>query len=45
MKQYGITHKVSTPFHQQTNGQLDVSDWEIKKILETTVSPDQKDGL
>ena len=43
MKQYGITHKVSTPYHPQISGQVEVSNREIKRILETTVSPNRKD--
>ena len=43
MKRYGITHKVSTPYHPQTSGQAEVSNREIKHILEKTVNPDRKD--
>ncbi|XP_062096547.1 uncharacterized protein LOC133802284, partial [Humulus lupulus] len=38
MKQYGITHKVSTPYHPQTSGQVEVSNREVKHILEKTVN-------
>ena len=43
MKKYGITHKVATPYHLQTSGQVEVSNREIKHILEKTVRPDRKD--
>ncbi|XP_026458544.1 uncharacterized protein LOC113359066 [Papaver somniferum] len=39
----GITHKVATPYHPQTSGQVEVSDREIKHILEKTVNPTRKD--
>ena len=29
MKKYGITHKVATPYHPQTSGQVEVSNREI----------------
>ncbi|CAN6711704.1 unnamed protein product [Malus baccata var. baccata] len=38
-----VTHKVSTPYHPQTNGQAEVSNREIKQILEKTVGPTRKD--
>ncbi|CAN6716334.1 unnamed protein product [Malus baccata var. baccata] len=38
-----VTHKVSTPYDPQTNGQAEVSNREIKQILEKTVGPTRKD--
>ena len=29
-KKYGVTHKVATPYHPQTSGQVEVSNREIK---------------
>ncbi|KAL5559991.1 hypothetical protein UlMin_036202 [Ulmus minor] len=42
MKKYGITHKFSTPYHPQTSGQVEISNREIKHILEKTVNPTRK---
>ncbi|CAL8996903.1 unnamed protein product [Prunus brigantina] len=43
LKKYNVTHKVSTPYHPQTSGQAEVSNREIKQILEKTVGPTRKD--
>ncbi|XP_052297041.1 uncharacterized protein LOC127902243 [Citrus sinensis] len=43
MKKYGITHKIATPYHPQTNGQVELANREIKQILEKTVNPNRKD--
>ncbi|XP_042479737.1 uncharacterized protein LOC122060691, partial [Macadamia integrifolia] len=43
MKRYGVTHKLSTPYHPQTSGQVEVSNRQIKQILEKTVNPNCKD--
>ncbi|CAN6552448.1 unnamed protein product [Malus baccata var. baccata] len=43
LKKYNVTHKVSTPYHPQTNGLAEVSNREIKQILEKTVGPTRKD--
>jgi hypothetical protein len=42
MKKYYITHKVATPYHPQTSGQVGVSNREIKRILEKTVNQSRK---
>ncbi|XP_062006012.1 uncharacterized protein LOC133723212 [Rosa rugosa] len=42
-KKYNVTHRVSTPYHPQTSGQAEVSNRQIKKILEKTVSTNRKD--
>ncbi|KAH9658411.1 Endonuclease [Citrus sinensis] len=43
LTKYSITHKVVTPYHPQTSGQVEISNREIKHILEKTVRPDRKD--
>jgi len=43
LKKYGITHKVGTPYHPQTSGQVEISNREIKSILEKTVNTNRKD--
>jgi hypothetical protein len=43
MKKYGITHKVATPYHPQTSGQVELANREIKQILDKTVNPNRKD--
>ncbi|CAN6712740.1 unnamed protein product [Malus baccata var. baccata] len=43
LKKYNVTHRVSTPYHPQTSGQAEVSNREIKQILEKTVGPTRKD--
>ncbi|XP_027181630.1 uncharacterized protein LOC113780007 [Coffea eugenioides] len=42
-RKYGVLHRVSTSYHSQTNGQAEVSNREIKSILEKMVRPDRKD--
>ncbi|KAM1985454.1 hypothetical protein ACFX16_013622 [Malus domestica] len=42
-KKYNVKHRVSTPYYPQTSGQAEVSNREIKQILEKTVGPNQKD--
>ncbi|KAL0284827.1 UNVERIFIED_CONTAM: Transposon Ty3-I Gag-Pol polyprotein [Sesamum angustifolium] len=43
LKKYNVTHRVSTAYHPQTNGQAEISNREIKSILEKTVNPNRKD--
>ncbi|XP_070048961.1 uncharacterized protein [Nicotiana tomentosiformis] len=38
-----FSHKVSTSYHPQTSGQVEVSNREVKQILEKTVSENRKD--
>ncbi|CAN6695189.1 unnamed protein product [Malus baccata var. baccata] len=43
LKKYNVTNRVSTPYHPQTSRQAEVSNREIKQILEKTVGPTRKD--
>ncbi|XP_016168601.1 uncharacterized protein LOC107611159 [Arachis ipaensis] len=43
MKKYGIIHKVAMAYHPQMNGQAEVSNREIKRILEKIVKPHRRD--
>ena len=43
MSRYGIKHIMSLAYHPQTNGQAEISNREIKWILEKTVSSSSKD--
>ncbi|GJZ06714.1 reverse transcriptase domain-containing protein, partial [Tanacetum coccineum] len=37
MSKYGFTHRISTPYHPQTSGQVEVTNRGLKRILERTV--------
>ncbi|CAA7035241.1 unnamed protein product [Microthlaspi erraticum] len=43
LKMYGVKHKVATPYHPQTSGQVKVSNKQIKGILRTIVGVTKKD--
>ncbi|KAG9458219.1 hypothetical protein H6P81_002727 [Aristolochia fimbriata] len=43
LKKFGVRHKVATPCHAQTSGQVEVSNRELKRILDKTVSLSRKD--
>ena len=43
LKHYGVNHRIATPYHPQTSGQVEVSNRQIKEILQKTVRPDRKD--
>ena len=37
LMKHGVHHRVATPYHPQTSGQVEVSNCQIKEILEKTV--------
>ncbi|GKF47182.1 reverse transcriptase domain-containing protein [Tanacetum coccineum] len=41
MSKYGVTHRLSTPYHPQTSGQVEVTNRGLKRILERTVGENQ----
>ena len=42
LQDYSARHKVALPYHLQTNGQAEVSNKEVKKILEKIVAQSRK---
>ncbi|KAL6329605.1 hypothetical protein AAG906_022739 [Vitis piasezkii] len=40
---YGVKHKVATPYHPQTSGQVELANREIKNILMKVVNSSRKD--
>ena len=44
LKKYGVRHRTSLTYHPQSNGQAEVSNREIKSILEKTVNSSRKDS-
>ncbi|GKB43095.1 reverse transcriptase domain-containing protein [Tanacetum coccineum] len=40
MLKYGVTHRLSTAYHPQISGQVEVSNRGLKRILERTVGED-----
>ena len=43
LAKYGVKHKVTTPYHPQTNGQVELANREIKNILIKVVNINIKD--
>ncbi|KAK8998732.1 hypothetical protein V6N11_084115 [Hibiscus sabdariffa] len=39
LQRFGVTHKIDTAYHPQTNGQAEISNRELKAILEKVVNP------
>ncbi|KAL4303983.1 hypothetical protein GQ457_10G009550 [Hibiscus cannabinus] len=43
LQRYVVRYRIATSYHPQTNGQAEISNREIKQILEKTVSTSRKD--
>ena len=43
LAKYGVKHKVATPYHPQTSGQVELANREIKTILMKVVNSNRKD--
>ena len=43
LERYGVHHRVTTPYHPQANGQVEVSNRKVKNILKKIIRPDGKD--
>ena len=43
LKKYGVHHHVTTPYQPQENGQVEVSNREVKSILKKIIRPNGKD--
>lgn len=42
LRKYNVKHTISTPYHPQTSGQVEVMNRKIKQILEKTISASRK---
>ncbi|RDY10003.1 gag-pol, partial [Mucuna pruriens] len=43
LHKYGVVHRIATAYHPQTNGQAEVFNREIKKMLQKMTNPSRKD--
>ena len=43
LKKYGVHHPITIPYHPQANGQVELSNWEVKTLLKKIICPDGKD--
>lgn len=43
MKKFGVNHRVATAYHPETSGQVEVTNQELKHILEKVVQHNRKD--
>ena len=45
LSRYGVRHAMGLAYHPQSNGQVEISNMEIKNILEKAVNTSRKDWL
>ena len=43
LSKYGVTHKVAIAYHPQTSGQVEISNRELKRILDKIMDSSRKD--
>ena len=43
LKKYGVHHRITTPYHTQENGLVEVSNREVKNSLKKIIRPDGND--
>jgi hypothetical protein len=43
LQKYGVTHRLATLYHPQTSGQVEVTNRQLKQILEKVIKPNRKD--
>ena len=43
LKKYGVHHRITSPYHPQANGQIELCNREIQKILKKIVKPKGRD--
>jgi len=43
LKRYGVHHRLATPYHPQTSGQVEVTNRELKRILAKSVEQGKRD--
>ena len=43
LAKYGVNHRVASPYHPQTSGQVELGNRELKLILEKTVNKSRSD--
>ena len=44
LKKYGVHHRLTTPYHPQANGQVEVSNREVKNILKKIICTNGREG-
>ncbi|XP_015576511.2 uncharacterized protein LOC107261475 [Ricinus communis] len=45
LKKYGLTNRVATPYHPQMSRQVEVSNRQIKSVIEKSIQTSRKDSI